>query len=230
MSNAATTPASPPFVIFDLDGTLIDSRGDIAAATNAGLAACGLGAAPQEVITGFVGDGVGRLVDRTVAHVGGDVALAPQVVEHLLAHYRAQPVVHTTLYPELAGTLERLAARGHPLAIASNKPTDLCRAIAAHYGWTGRLWPVLGADWGGPKKPAPDALLHIAESLGRPPSEGVMVGDSVADLEAGRAAGMTTVAALYGYRPAAELEAAGPDHTLARLGELPELLARIAAR
>jgi phosphoglycolate phosphatase len=222
------SPAGPSsrFVIFDLDGTLVDSRGDIAAATNAGLAACGLGAAPEAVITGFVGDGVGRLVDRTVLHVGGDVARAPEVVEHLLAHYRAHPVVHTTAYPGLEAALARLAVAGHALAIASNKPTDLCQAIAAHFGWTDRLRPILGADWGGPKKPAPDPLLHIAEALGVPSARGVMVGDSVADLEAGRAAGLITVAALYGYRPAAELQAAGPDHTIASLAELPDLLAR----
>ncbi len=209
------------FVIFDLDGTLVDTREDIAAAVNAGLAANDLPPAPTEVITSFVGDGVGRLVDRTVRHVGGDVARAPAVAEALLTYYRAHPVQHSVPYPGLDRLLPRLADRA--LAIASNKPTDLCRAIATHFDWTSRFRIVLGADWGGPKKPAPDVLQHIAHRLGCAPTEGVMVGDSVADLEAGRAAGLVTVAALYGFRPRDELLAARPDHTIDTLSALADL-------
>lgn len=218
----------PAFVIFDLDGTLVDTREDIAAAVNAGLTACGLPTAEEAQITSFVGDGVGRLVDRTVRAVGGDVALAPQVVEHLMAFYRVHPVVHTRPYPGLEALLA--SWQGRDLAVASNKPTELCRAVLAILGLTGPFREVLGADWGGPKKPAPDVLVHLADRLGRGPSEGVMVGDSVGDLEAGRGAGMATVAALYGFRPRQELLAAGPDAAIDRLEELPAALHRLGRR
>lgn len=216
----------PRFVIFDLDGTLCDSREDIAAAVNAGLAACALPPAEASVITGFVGDGVGRLVDRVLGQVGASPARAPEVVRHLLAYYREHPVVHTRPYPGLTPVLEGLAHRG--LALASNKPTDLCERIVTHFGWRPHFRAVLGADWGGPRKPAPDVLVHLAALLGRPPGEGVMVGDSVGDLMAGRAAGLATVAALYGFRSRAELLAAGPDAVLATPADLPAVLESLA--
>jgi phosphoglycolate phosphatase len=199
------------FVIFDLDGTLFDTRGDIARAVNAGLTSLDQPTAAEELIISFVGDGVGRLVDRTLAAVGGEVALAPRVAESLMAYYRLHPVDATHPYPGIADTLETLRGLSVPLAVASNKPTDLCRTIVAHFGWTDHFTTVLGADWGGPRKPDPAVLEHLAGRLARPASAGVMVGDSIMDLQAGQAASMRTVAALYGYRPADELRQAGPD-------------------
>ncbi len=202
---------SNAFVVFDLDGTLFDTRGDIARAVNAGLRAQSMPAAAEELIISFVGDGVGRLVDRTITAVGGDLALAPLVAKSLMAYYHLHPVDATRPYPGIADTLETLRDLGLPLAVASNKPTDLCRTIVAHFGWTDHFAQVLGADWGGPRKPDPAVLLELARRLGRPATAGVMVGDSLMDLQAGQAASMRTVAAQYGYRPAPELAAAGPD-------------------
>ncbi|MFH2006108.1 MAG: HAD-IA family hydrolase [bacterium] len=214
--------AHPGLVIFDLDGTLLDTRMDIARAVNQGLIACGLPTAAERTIVSFVGDGVGRLVDRTLRAVGGDMALAPRVAEALLDFYHRHPVDHTRPYPGIGAVLEALADR--PLGVASNKPGALCREILAHFGWADRFVEILGADWGGPRKPDPAPLLRLAERAGVAPSTGVMVGDSVGDIEAGRAAGMRTVAALYGYRPAAELRAAAPDATIETPAELLEAL------
>lgn len=213
-----------PFVIFDLDGTLVETRGDIADAVNAGLSAVGLPTVPEPVITDFVGDGVGRLVDRTVMHVGGDVALAPAVVKGLVAYYRAHPVVHTHAYPGVDGLLARWAGEGRDLAVCSNKITDLCETIVARMGWLDRFRVVIGGDWGGARKPSPEPLLHIAERLGRAPAQGVMIGDSRSDLEAARAAGMRAVAALYGFRQRQELLDAEPDAALERPADLPAAL------
>jgi len=215
---------SDRFVIFDLDGTLADTRGDIAQAVNAGLAAHGLPAAPEGTIVSFVGDGVGRLVDRTVNAVGGDVALAPQVAKSTVAYYRLHPVDRTRPYPGVDNALAALRDAKVDLAVASNKPTDLCEMILAHYGWAGRFSEVLGADWGGPRKPDPAVLIEVARRLDRKAAAGVMVGDTVMDLQAGRAASMRTVAALYGFRPAQELKAAGPD---ASVLESTDLLAEL---
>lgn len=206
------------FVIFDLDGTLFDSRGDIARAVNAGLSAHGQPTAAESLIVSFVGDGVGRLVDRTLEAVGGDASVAPQVAEALVAYYREHPVDRTHPYPGVAEALEALG--DIPLAMASNKPTELCRMIVAHFGWSHCFQEILGADWGGPRKPDPAVLLELARRLNRPPGAGVMVGDSVMDLQAGRSAAMRTVAALYGFRPEAELHAANPDRSVRAATEL----------
>jgi phosphoglycolate phosphatase len=211
------------FVIFDLDGTLFDTRGDIARAVNAGLAAQGQPTADEGLIVSFVGDGVGRLVDRTLAAVGGAADLAPRVAGDLLAFYRLHPADRTRPYPGVAEALDTL--RDVPLAVASNKPTDLCQTILAAFGWTRRFEAVLGADWGGPRKPDPAVLMELARLLHRPAAAGVMVGDSTMDLRAGRAAGMRTVAALYGFRPAAELQAAAPDASASRPEDLGAVLA-----
>jgi len=223
-------PGSPQsrFVIFDLDGTLFDTRGDIARAVNAGLAAHGLPTAEKELIVSFVGNGVGRLVDRTLEAVGGDPALAPRVAQSLVDFYLLHPVDQTRPYPGVEAVLEALS--DVPLAVASNKPTALCQMIVDHFGLTPRFREVLGGDWGGPRKPDPAVLLELARRLDRPASAGIMVGDSVMDLRAGQAASMRTVAALYGFRPAAELLAAGPDASVSLAADLavavPELLAQ----
>jgi len=158
-----------------------------------------------------VGDGVGRLVDRTVTAVGGDLTQAPRVAKSLLAYYHLHPVDQTRPYPGIGDVLEALDDLDVPLAVASNKPTELCRTIVDHFGWTHHFVAVLGADWGGPRKPDPAVLLELADRLHRQAPAGIMVGDSVMDVAAGRGASMRTVAALYGYRPADELRAAAPD-------------------
>lgn len=211
---------SSGFVIFDLDGTLFDTRGDIARAVNAGLAAHGQPAAPEPLIISFVGDGVGRLVDRTLDAVGGDLALAPRVAESIVGYYRLHPADHARPYTGVADALKALGVAEVPLAVASNKPTDLCEMILAHFGWAERFAAVLGSDWGGPRKPDPAVLFELARRLDRPTAAGVMVGDSVMDLQAGQAASMRTVAALYGFRPAPELQAANPDACVRESTEL----------
>jgi phosphoglycolate phosphatase len=215
------------FLVLDLDGTLCETRADIARAVNAALASHGLPALAMATVSGFVGDGVGRLVDRVLAAVGADPARAPAVVASLLQHYLAHPVVETTPYPHAAEVLDRLAPL--PLAVVSNKPGELCRRILDHFGLCDRFAAVLGGDWGGPRKPDPAPLLAVAARLGLAPADGAMVGDSPVDLVAGRAAGGRTVAALYGYRPAAELLALRPDAAIGRLVELPDVLATLGA-
>ncbi len=206
------------FVVFDLDGTLFDTRGDIARAVNAGLKSQGQPTVADELIISFVGDGVGRLVDRSVEAAGGDLAQADAVAAEVMAYYRQHPTDRTRPYPGVLDALEGLAHI--PLAVASNKPTELCRMIVTHFGWADRFVEMLGGDWGGPRKPDPAVLLELASRLGRDASAGIMVGDSVMDLRAGQAAHMRTVAALYGFRPTEELEAAGPDVTVAEPRQL----------
>jgi phosphoglycolate phosphatase len=212
------------FVVLDLDGTLCETRADITRAVNAALADHGLPPFPVATVAGFVGEGMGRLVDRVLAAVGAEPGRAPAVVESLLAHYLEHPVIETTTYPGAAEVLARLAPL--PLAVVSNKPGAICRRILEHFEIGDRFSVLLGGDWGGPRKPDPAPLLAVADRLGLPSAAGVMVGDSPVDVRAGRAAGLRTVAALYGYRAAEELLALAPDATLAALTELPGVLAQ----
>lgn len=214
---------TPSYLIFDLDGTLLETRADIARAVNFALEAHGLPRLAPTVITGFVGDGVGRLVDRALGAAGGDPGQAPAVVQTLLGHYLDHPVVDTRPYPGLVATLDAL--RAIPLAVVSNKPGEICRRILGHFDLLHRFGAVLGGDWGGPRKPDPAPLREAAARLGQPGPGGVMVGDSDVDVRAGQAAGLITVAALYGYRGREALLAARPSAVIEALDELPRVLA-----
>ena len=213
---------TPDYLIFDLDGTLLETRADIARAVNFALEAHGLPRLDPTVITGFVGDGVGRLVDRSLVAAGADPGLAPGVVQALLAFYLDHPVVDTRPYPGLEAALDALPAV--PLAVVSNKPGEICRRILAHFGLLARFGAVLGGDWGGPRKPDPAPLREAAARLGRPGPGGVMIGDSEVDVRAGQAAGLLTVGALYGYRSREAVLAARPSAVIASIGELPRVL------
>ncbi len=194
------------FVVFDLDGTLVDSSWDITRSLNAALAEWGLPALSREAVVSFVGDGSRRLVDRAVAAVGGRLEIAPAVAERFLQIYGQHLLEETRPYPgipELLELLERLETV--PLCVCSNKHSQFVDRVLSAMGWQDRFLVALGGDWGGPTKPAPDPLLHIAARLGRHPSEGVMVGDGVTDIEAARAAGFLPLGVAWGYRPKQDL-------------------------
>jgi phosphoglycolate phosphatase len=199
--------ASIQAVIFDLDGTLVDSLEDIADALGGALTDAGLARPPVELVRGWIGDGAHSLVRRAVdGRADVDAVLAA-----FRERYRANPIVKTRLYDGLAAALDELAAPGRSFAVLSNKPHELTRAIAD------RLlapWPfaaVFGQRPGLPLKPDPTAALVTADELGVPPARCAFVGDSAIDVETARAAGMRAIAVAWGFRERAELEAAQPD-------------------
>lgn len=193
--------------IFDLDGTLVDSLGDIHAALVRALAERDPSAPPpdRETVRGWVGGGARQLVAQAVPAVKVDAVLA-----RFRVHYAAAPVVHTACYAGIDAALDRLAARpGLALAILSNKPHELVVEIAA------RLlarWPfraIVGARVGVPLKPDPAAAIALARTLEIAPAACAYVGDAGSDVVTARAAGMIPIAVAWGYRPRAELVAAG---------------------
>ena len=197
-------------VIFDLDGTLVDSLGDIAAALAAALAGHGLPALALAEVRALVGDGARALVERAVA---GRVDPAP-VLETFRAAYRARPIADTRLYDGIAGALDALTAAGLTFAIVSNKPHDLTRHLAERLF---AAWPfasVYGQRPQVPMKPDPTAALCCADELGVAPERCAFVGDSSVDVTCGRRAGMRAIGVTWGFKPRAELEAAGPDALL----------------
>jgi phosphoglycolate phosphatase len=210
-------------VVFDLDGTLVDSSRDLATATNAALAAVAPGVPPLSlaVVRSFVGEGAGVLIARSLAQAGIRKT-AEEVLPTFLDRYRRCLLDTTRLYPGVLETLDRLA--GRTLAVLTNKPGDMSRAILAGLGVAGRFARIYGGgDFPG-RKPDPAGLLLLLDELGVGPEEAVLVGDSAVDVRTGRAAGVPTVGVTYGLNPES-LREAPPDVTIPDIRDLPPLLA-----
>lgn len=208
-------------VLFDLDGTLLDTLEDLADSMNAVLEARGLGPHPVEAYRTFVGDGVRTLVRRAFpADRQGDAAL-DEGVAAMIREYGLRWRAKTRPYEGVGEMLDGLFARRRRVAILSNKPDDLTRmTTGALLGrWSFDL--VWGVKPGVPKKPDPTGALAIAKALGVTPSEILYCGDTNTDMETATAAGMVGVGALWGFRDAEELERSGAR---ALLEHPPDLL------
>jgi len=210
-------------VVFDLDGTLVDSARDIAAAVNAALErlAAASPPVPLERVVRFVGDGARVLIERVLRHQR--LTLDPDAVLPVyLECYRERALDTTRLYPGLADALAALAAAGRTLAVLTNKPGDLSRAILDGLGVASRFARIWGAGDAPARKPDPAGLLALVAELGAQASETWLVGDSPTDVLTARAAGARAAGALWGF-DATALRAAAPD----RLVENPEALVRL---
>jgi phosphoglycolate phosphatase len=186
-------------VIFDLDGTLIDSVPDIHATANRVMAELGFAPLARAEVQAFVGKGLPNLVARLLEHHGQDpsgVLHAPTVArfeaEYLTAHSL------TTVYPGVLAALSQLAARGAALGVCTNKPLAPACAVMAHLGLTPFLPTILGGDSLAVRKPHPDHLHATARALGR--RQSVFVGDSEVDAETALAAGVPFLLYTEGYR------------------------------
>jgi phosphoglycolate phosphatase len=209
-------------VVFDLDGTLVDSAEDLARATNRTLAdvAPRTEALPLDVVKAFVGDGAGVLIERTLRHAGLDLPV-PDVLPLFLAHYRECLLESTRLYPGVEAALDALADRA--LAVLTNKPGELSRVILDGLGIGERFRLVWGPDDAGARKPDPSGLLRLVDHLAFTPGETCLVGDSAVDVAAGRAAGVFTVGVTYGFNPAG-LSTMPPDVFVDTIRALPTVL------
>jgi phosphoglycolate phosphatase len=209
-------------VVFDLDGTLVDSAADLASAVNATLARLAPAAPPLplERIRSFVGHGAGMLVARALAEAG--LPQRPEEVLPLyLETYRGRMLDETRLYPGVAEALDAL--RGHTLAVLTNKPGDMSRAILEGLGIASRFARICGPEDVPRRKPDPAGLLWLMADLGAGPDASAMVGDSPVDVRTGRAARALTVGVTYGLDPEG-LRAEPPDVLLDDLRGLPGVL------
>ncbi len=210
-----------PALLFDLDGTLVDSGDDIAAAVNHVLGQDRLPAVSREQMLDMLGDGAPVLVERAYAHHGAE--RPADAVERFRAHYRRHCLDSTRLYPGIMELLRLLAPR-RSIAVATNKPTAFARQIVAGLGLGSVVDTVVGPECSALPKPDPGMLLAALDDLGHEPGDALMIGDSPSDIEAGRRAGSATIAVLWGYRDRHQLAAANPDHLAATVGELAPLL------
>ncbi len=205
-------------IIFDLDGTLVNTLEDITASVNFTLGRLGRPPIPMDTVRQFVGDGLTALLSRAL---GGHDELLSDAAGIYTVHHSRNLVVRSHLYPGVRETLEHF--RSISLAVISNKTEEFVRPLLEGLGIAGRFRMVLGADAGLPLKPAPDSILHIMNVLGAPRERTVMVGDGSTDMRAGRAAGVTTCGVTWGFRSEAVLRDAGADLVIHAMPELAEL-------
>jgi phosphoglycolate phosphatase len=213
--------------VFDLDGTLADTAGDLIAAANATLAEAGHGTpldSLRDRATAFAG---GRAMLRAgLGRAGADEDEAEALYPRLLDRYAAALAVETRLYDGAEAALDRLAAEGWQLAVCTNKPERLARLLLEALGVAGRFVALLGADSLPWRKPDPRHLTETIARAGGEASRAALVGDTVSDREAARAAGIPCV--LVGFGPEGGAVAAlAPEAVVADFAELPAVLGRL---
>jgi phosphoglycolate phosphatase len=186
----------PQLLIFDLDGTLIDSRRDLATAVNLMRRHFGLAPLPVDAVTGFVGNGVRALVSRALEGTDIDVDEALRVQRPLYLEHLAD---ETTLYPGVFEGLHRLHRAGHVLAIATNKPADACETILRHFALRPLFASVMGGGSTPRLKPDAEMILESMRATAMAPEATWVIGDNYTDLESARRAGVRSVFATWGF-------------------------------
>ena len=212
-------------VVFDLDGTLVDTAPDLTAALNHVVRESGRPVLAPPLVRDMIGDGVAKLIKRGFAESGGgpNASDMPALTDLFLAHYHAGIADQSRAFPGVVDTLEQLAARGIALGVCTNKPRaateSLLKALDLRWYFAGV------ADGDGPRKPDPRSLLGLLERMGKPPESAIMVGDSQNDVAASRAAGVPVIVVTFGYTktPAREL---GADLVIESFAELPSAISR----
>lgn len=210
-------------VLFDLDGTLIDSKKDIAAAANAARVHFGMPALPLEVVTGYIGWGIEHLNRKSLETE--DPAKLAEGLEVLKAYYRDHCVDQTVIFPGAIELLDFLKGRGIGMGLVSNKPHEFTLITMEKLGLSPYFKAILGADAVPNKKPHPEPLLAALAKIGAKPSEAVMIGDSPVDIQAARAAGMLVGIVSHGFVAKEYLSASDPDWLVDSLADFRDILA-----
>jgi len=206
-------------VIFDLDGTLVDSVQDLANAVNATRESRGLARLPDEQVASYVGNGAPVLIQRAM----GPEATAAELEDALayfLGYYREHMLEHTRAYAGVAEALETLHARGHHLAILTNKPVRFSKEMIEGLGLSRFFFRIYGGNSFEQKKPHPIGIETLMAESGIGPEKTVMVGDSATDVRTARNAGVRAIGVTYGISPES-LGEAPPDVLLDSMAELP---------
>ncbi len=206
-------------IVFDLDGTLVDSLPDLAVAANSALRHLGLPEHPLEAHQKMIGGGEKNYVRR---FLGPDHQhLFDQALNFYLEHYSQHLGDRTRRYPGVTETLARLSSL--KMAVLSNKREDLSRQVVQVMGLAGFFQAIRGGDSYGVLKPSPEGLNALIQELQGEPARTLMVGDKPEDILAGRGAGVNTAAMTYGYGDREAIIAAAPDNLLSTFSQLADL-------
>lgn len=211
MVDGTFAPPSRPLhaLIFDLDGTLVDSLDDICNALNSGLCSMQRSPAPRDSVREWVGDGLPTLCRR--AWTDASIDELSRLTKTAQAAYRAACVVHTRPYDNILKLLDLLKADGYALAVLSNKPHELACRVIDELDLRRFFQDVRGYVSEGDKKPSPQVALNMARRLGVPPHQVGLVGDSIVDIRTARNGDMKSIAVAWGYQPASKLALEMPD-------------------
>ena len=213
--------------IIDLDGTLLDTAADLAAAVNAMLLAMGRAALPVEQVAGYVGRGVEVLVHRALTlSLDGRVpadSFTP-AMQSFDAHYRRENGRHASVYPGVLEGLQAMRDAGLKLAVVTNKPIGFAVPLLSDTGLAKYFDLVVGGDTVARKKPDPLPMLHVCAQFGVAPEQVVAVGDSLNDALAARAAGMAVLAVPYGYNEGCDIRSLDVDAIVDTLFEASRLI------
>ena len=206
-------------IVYDFDGTLVDTLIDIVDAVNLSLKELELRALSRETICKYVGKGVERLMDQSINGTGfTDLSLA---VELFRKYYSENLMNHTRFYPFGREILDHF--RDKRQAICSNKPVDFVRRILESLDSLDLFDAILGGDSLNSKKPDPEGLFHLLDCFQCPPEQAVLIGDSPVDIETGKRAGVSTCVVSFGFGNPSEIALAEPDYSIDHLSELKNL-------
>jgi phosphoglycolate phosphatase len=226
---AAPLLRMPRAVLFDLDGTLVDSAPDIAAATNELIATRGLPPLSLSDVKAMIGDGVKKLIERAFAASGAPLSVSEldQANDDMKPIYLRHVTGLATLMPGVRETLAHFHMGGIAMGVVTNKPQLAAREVLLHFRLTEFFGVIVGGDAVSHQKPAPDGLLIALDRLHAEPGEALMVGDSIADAGAARAAGMAVALVRGGYTRV-PLEQIGADLVCDSMLDLPSALQQLS--
>ena len=219
-------PHAIRLLIFDLDGTLIDSRLDLVHSVNATLRHMQRTELPDDLIASYVGDGAPMLIRRALGKDADNQELVNSGLEYFLAYYKEHKLDHTTVYAGVPEALRRICSSSNgaarKMAVLSNKPVNPSRAIVDALGLGEFFVKVYGGNSFPTKKPDPEGAQTILRELGAKPGQALIIGDSRIDILTGQNAGLWTCGVTYGFAPRT-LEDVRPDVIIDTAKELAEL-------
>jgi phosphoglycolate phosphatase len=217
-----TTPASRyRGILFDLDGTLVDSVPDFAVAVDKTLVDLGLDPAGEPRVRNWVGNGPSKLIERALQFAGADVtATHRRALDLFTSHFDEDFISHSSLFHGVAEALPALVAKGCRLAICSNRSSHLIKPLLDHLHIGAFFSAWVGGDDLPVKKPHPAPWLHAAEKIAISPNDCLVVGDSINDVQSARSAGMTVAAVRYGYNYGEDISKSHPDLLIGSILEL----------
>ena len=217
---------TPRTLVFDLDGTLINSAPDLAAALNKVLTEATREQVTLHQVTQMIGDGVSKLVERGFAATGGAPDDPGHQLDRFHHHYNNASADLTSLYPGVRETLEALADTGHRMALCTNKPAQATAAVLDAFALAQFFEAVAGGDTFSVRKPSPGHLLDLLRQMDVDPEHAVMIGDSPNDVQVAVNAAVPVIAVSYGYRrvPAEEM---GADILIEHFHQVPEALQQL---